>query len=88
MCRHAYLQSLPSREYLPLFWQEGELALLRGTELAGKAEADRSYSTLLSLPTLPARQVLPTEQAVHPKQEFWPGSRQCIHHTCMYMSIR
>ncbi len=53
-CRHAYLQSLPSREYLPLFWQEGELALLQGTELAGKADADRSYLVLLSLPAMPA----------------------------------
>ncbi|KAL0040401.1 hypothetical protein WJX77_006166 [Trebouxia sp. C0004] len=41
---HAYLQSLPSREYLPLFWQEGELALLQGTELAGKADADRALT--------------------------------------------
>lgn len=41
---HAYLQSLPSREYLPLFWQEEELALLQGTELAGKADADRTLT--------------------------------------------
>ncbi|DBA97673.1 TPA: hypothetical protein ACH3X3_012565 [Trebouxia sp. C0006] len=41
---HAYLQSLPLREYLPLFWQEGELALLQGTELAGKADADRTLT--------------------------------------------
>ncbi|DBA79474.1 TPA: hypothetical protein ACH3X2_007744 [Trebouxia sp. C0005] len=41
---HAYLQSLPSREYLPLFWQEIELALLQGTELSGKADADRTLT--------------------------------------------
>ena len=40
-CRHGYLQSLPPREYLPLFWQESELALLQGTELVGKANEDR-----------------------------------------------
>ena len=40
-CRHGYLESLPAREYLPIFWQQDELALLQGTELAGKADADR-----------------------------------------------
>jgi hypothetical protein len=39
--RHPYLAALPRREYLPLFWGEGELALLEGTGLAGGALEDR-----------------------------------------------
>lgn len=41
-CRHGYLQSLPRREYVPIFWTDAELALLTGTELDGKATEDRS----------------------------------------------
>lgn len=40
-CRHGYFQALQAREYLPLFWSGAQLALLRGTELEGKVEADR-----------------------------------------------
>ena len=46
--RHAYLQSLPRREYLPVFWTEEELMQLQGTEAAGKAEADRCLFTFRS----------------------------------------
>ena len=42
--RHGYLQSLPAREYLPIFWQDDELSMLQGTELDGKANADRYFS--------------------------------------------
>ncbi|KAL4439191.1 hypothetical protein ABPG77_004093 [Micractinium sp. CCAP 211/92] len=38
---HGYFQALQRREYLPLFWSDAQLALLRGTELEGKVEADR-----------------------------------------------
>lgn len=31
--RHGYFRSLPEREYLPVFWSPGELALLKGTDL-------------------------------------------------------
>jgi len=41
-CRYGYFKALPPREYLPLFWGDAELALLRGTELeADRVEADR-----------------------------------------------
>ena len=40
-CRHGYLRALPPREYLPLFWSEEQLALLQGTELEAKVQADR-----------------------------------------------
>ena len=41
-CRHGYLQSLPQRgEWLPIFWTDEELRGFTGTELEGKAEADR-----------------------------------------------
>ncbi|KAI8472158.1 MAG: hypothetical protein J3K34DRAFT_519919 [Monoraphidium minutum] len=39
---HGYLASLPAREYLPLFWEHAELALLEGTELEGAVEEDRA----------------------------------------------
>lgn len=39
--RHGYFESLPAREYLPIFWSDEELELLEGTELESKAEADR-----------------------------------------------
>ena len=39
--RHGYLQSLPAREYVPIFWQDDELSMLQGTELDGRAIADR-----------------------------------------------
>ena len=43
LCRHGYLQSLPQQgELLPIFWTDEELRGLTGTELEGKAEADRS----------------------------------------------
>jgi hypothetical protein len=38
--RHGYIQSLPAREYIPIFWSRQELALLQGTDLEGRAEAD------------------------------------------------
>lgn len=40
-CRYGYLQSLPGREYVPMFWTKGELQLLKGTELEGRADEDR-----------------------------------------------
>ena len=39
--RHGYFRSLPQREYVPIFWAEAELGQLQGTELEGKAPADR-----------------------------------------------
>eukprot|EP00775_Hariotina_reticulata_P007777 gene7777-7975_t len=36
-----YFQSLPQREYLPMFWSDPELQLLVGTALEGCAEEDR-----------------------------------------------
>ena len=39
--RHGYFQSLPVREYVPLFWTEQELAGLAGTEAHEAALADR-----------------------------------------------
>lgn len=47
--RHGYLQSLPAREYVPIFWQDDELSMLQGTELDGRAVADR-YSCLPVFP--------------------------------------
>ena len=41
---HGYFLSMPSREYLPIFWNDDELALLKGTELEERAVADR-YTT-------------------------------------------
>ncbi|PRW44560.1 ribosomal lysine N-methyltransferase 3 [Chlorella sorokiniana] len=38
---HGYFQACPPREYLPLFWSDAQLALLQGTELDGRVEADR-----------------------------------------------
>ncbi|KAI7837623.1 hypothetical protein COHA_008549 [Chlorella ohadii] len=38
---HGYFQACPSREYVPLFWSDGQLALLAGTELDGRVQADR-----------------------------------------------
>jgi hypothetical protein len=38
--RHGYLQSLPPREYIPIFWSREELRLLQGTELEGRAQDD------------------------------------------------
>lgn len=38
--RHGYFQSLPAREYLPIFWSPEELALLQGSELEGRPEED------------------------------------------------
>jgi hypothetical protein len=40
-CRHGYLQALPTREYLPIFWNEAELLELKGTEAELRAEQDR-----------------------------------------------
>ena len=40
-CRHGYLNALPAREYLPVFWSEEELELLEGTEAEGQPHADR-----------------------------------------------
>lgn len=40
-CRHGYFQSLPVREYVPLFWSEQELERLKGTEAHATAVADR-----------------------------------------------
>ncbi|KAK9815861.1 hypothetical protein WJX72_010928 [[Myrmecia] bisecta] len=39
-----YLQSLPRREYLPIFWTDEELALMQGTGVAEKARADRELT--------------------------------------------
>jgi hypothetical protein len=39
--RAGYFASLPGREYLPMFWSQGELQLLAGTALEGVAEDDR-----------------------------------------------
>eukprot|EP00879_Flechtneria_rotunda_P025114 GHRR01026673.1.p1 GENE.GHRR01026673.1~~GHRR01026673.1.p1 ORF type:complete len:166 (+),score=26.70 GHRR01026673.1:2253-2750(+) len=36
-----YFASLPSREYLPMFWTDEELSLLAGTALEGKSQEDR-----------------------------------------------
>ncbi|KAL4428484.1 hypothetical protein ABPG75_002573 [Micractinium tetrahymenae] len=36
-----YFRALQAREYLPLFWSNAQLGLLRGTELESKVEADR-----------------------------------------------
>lgn len=38
---HGYFQSMPEREYLPLFWTQEELGLLVGTDLGERAVADR-----------------------------------------------
>ncbi|GAB4814451.1 hypothetical protein N2152v2_001497 [Parachlorella kessleri] len=38
---HGYLESLPAREYVPVFWCKEELELLEGTEAEGRAEADK-----------------------------------------------
>lgn len=40
-CRAGYLQFLPQCEYLPMFWTEQELELLKGTTLEGCADDDR-----------------------------------------------
>ena len=39
--RHGYFAALPRREYLPIFWTDPQLERLRGTELEGRAQADR-----------------------------------------------
>jgi hypothetical protein len=39
-CRHGYFQSLPRREYLPIFWSAEELALLQGSEVEGRPQED------------------------------------------------
>jgi len=39
--RCAYLESLPQREYVPMFWSQEEQDLLRGTNAADKPEEDR-----------------------------------------------
>ena len=47
--RHGYLQSLPQQgEWLPIFWTDEELQGFTGTELEGKAEADRSAALTLN----------------------------------------
>eukprot|EP00798_Chlamydomonas_sp_ICE-L_P009048 gene9048-16171_t len=38
---YGYFQSLPKREYLPVFWSAEELDRLKGTELDGQALEDR-----------------------------------------------
>ncbi|KAL6750101.1 hypothetical protein V8C86DRAFT_890723 [Haematococcus lacustris] len=38
---YGYFESLPAREFLPLFWSQAEAAQLHGTEIEGRAEADR-----------------------------------------------
>eukprot|EP00803_Ostreobium_quekettii_P011645 evm.model.scf_1036.4 EVM.evm.TU.scf_1036.4 scf_1036:33587-35801(+) len=35
-----YLETLPSREYLPIFWPREDLQLLKGTDLEGRAGKD------------------------------------------------
>ena len=41
ICRHGYFSSLPSREYVPLFWTDAELTGLQGTEIQDCATSDR-----------------------------------------------
>ena len=47
MCRgeesrwHGYFLSMPSREYLPIFWTDEELETLKGTELEERCSKDR-----------------------------------------------
>ncbi|GIL84921.1 hypothetical protein Vretifemale_13467, partial [Volvox reticuliferus] len=38
---YGYLSSLPPLEYLPVFWSEEELQRLEGTDVGGRAKADR-----------------------------------------------
>jgi hypothetical protein len=45
---YGYLQSLPPRVYLPVFWTQDELAYLGGTELGETVALDKAFS-----PTLP-----------------------------------
>ena len=40
-CRHGYFQSLPAREYVPMFWSAEELSWLAGTEAEALPSADR-----------------------------------------------
>lgn len=37
--RYGYLQSLPQREHLPVFWSKEELVLLKGSEAAKRIAA-------------------------------------------------
>ena len=39
--RHGYLQSLPAREYVPMFWTEQQQELLKGTDAQSRGEQDR-----------------------------------------------
>mmetsp|Transcript_31520 Transcript_31520/g.89487 ORF Transcript_31520/g.89487 Transcript_31520/m.89487 type:complete len:145 (+) Transcript_31520:40-474(+) len=52
MCRgeaspwHGYFLSMPSREYLPIFWTDEELETLKGTELEDRVAKDRCCALL------------------------------------------
>ena len=42
--RRGYFESLPAREYLPMFWAPQQLALLAGTGVAERAVEDRELA--------------------------------------------
>ena len=71
-CRHGYLRALPPREYLPLFWSDDQLALLAGTELEAKVQADR-YALVIVDCEGEAVSELPASHAAHPSLGWSPG---------------
>jgi hypothetical protein len=44
LSRRGYFESLPEREYLPMFWSAGELARLAGTGVAERARDDAALA--------------------------------------------
>ena len=78
-CRRGYFESLPAREYLPMFWAPHELALLAGTGVAERALEDREHAAEdydAHVPALCAQ----ARENTRPSSvvTFSPSSRPCI----------